>query len=206
MTNPARTTARYGAGDSGAGGDTGGRGAGGRGFCAALGRFVANNPWKVIAAWIVVAVAVIATAPALPTTTNEASFLPGSYESIRAQNLEQQAFPQAGHVDAAAAIIVCARPGGGRLTPADSAKVTSVAAALNGKKIPDILSVTPGPVSPNGLVQTASVAMDNSLVNGNNQDAANAIKTLRADIKPLMTGSNLYEGVTGAAAQQLDSQ
>ncbi|HEX6451314.1 MAG TPA: MMPL family transporter [Trebonia sp.] len=205
MTNPGKTTARYGASEPGAGGGTG-RGTGGRGFFAALGRFVANNPWKVIAAWIVVAVAVIATAPALPTTTNEASFLPSSYESIKAQNLEQQAFPQSGHVDEAAAIIVFARPAGGRLTPADSAKVTSVAAALNGEKIPNILSVTPGPVSPNGLVQTASVAMNNNLVNGNNQDAANAIKTLRADIKPLMAGSTLYEGVTGAAAQQLDSQ
>jgi putative drug exporter of the RND superfamily len=29
---------------------------------------------------------------------------------------------------------------------------------------------------------------------------------LRADIKPLMSGSDLYEGVTGAAAQQLDSE
>ena len=31
-------------------------------------------------------------------------------------------------------------------------------------------------------------------------------KVLRADVKPLMAGTGLTEGVTGAAAQQLDSQ
>ena len=176
------------------------------GLFAALGRIVTRHPWKVIAVWIIAAVAVIATAPALPTTTNEASFLPSSYESIRAQNLQAQAFPQTGHVTAAAAIIVFARSDGARLTPADKAKVASVARTLNDKHITHILSVTADPASPNGLVQTASVAMDNSIVNGSGTQAADAIKVLRSDIKPLVSGSGLYEGVTGAAAQQLDSQ
>jgi len=68
------------------------------------------------------------------------------------------------------------------------------------------VSVTAGPPSPNGLVQTAYVAMSNDLVNGSGTQAADAIKVLRADIKPLVSGAGLYEGVTGAAAQQLDSQ
>ena len=59
------------------------------------------------------------TAPALPTTTNESSFLPSSYESIRAQALETKAFPQASNVTADAAIIVFSRPDGGKLSPAD---------------------------------------------------------------------------------------
>ena len=178
----------------------------GGGPFAALGRVVTRHPWKVIAVWIIVAVAVVATAPKLPTTTNEASFLPSSYESIKAQNLENQAFPQAGKTDAAAAIIVFARSDGGRLTPADKAKVTSIATTLNGRHIASILSVKAGPASANGLVQTADVAMPNSLVNGSGTQAADAVKVLRADIKPLMSGAGLYEGVTGAAAQQLDSQ
>jgi RND superfamily putative drug exporter len=48
--------------------------------------------------------------------------------------------------------------------------------------------------------------MDNSIVNGSGNQAGDAIKVLRDDIKPLMSGSGLYEGVTGSAAQQLDSQ
>jgi RND superfamily putative drug exporter len=178
----------------------------GGGPFAALGRLVTRHPWKVIAVWIIAAIAVVATAPALPTTTNEASFLPSSYESIKAQNLQQQAFPQASHVDDAAAIIVFARSDNGRLTPADEAKVATVATTLNAKNIPNILGIKAGTPSPNGKVQTVSVAMDNSIVNGSGNQAADAVKTLRADIKPLMTGSGLYEGVTGSAAQQLDSQ
>src|SRR5580693_7075760 len=178
----------------------------GGGVFAALGRMVTNHPWRVIAVWIIVAVAVVATAPALPTTSNEASFLPSSYESIKAQNLQDQAFPEAGKVDATAAIIVFARSDHGRLTAADKAKVASVASTLNGRHIANILSVTAGPASPNGLVQTASVAMTNDVVNGSGTQAADAIKILRADLEPLISGAGLYAGVTGAAAQQLDSQ
>src|SRR5271156_6002230 len=156
-------------------------GRGGGGPFAALARFVVRNPWKVIAGWIVVAFIVIATAPALPTTSNESSFLPSSYESIRAQTLQSQAFPQQGHVTADASIIVFSRPDGGPLTTADSAAVTRVAAELNAKHIPNILAVTPGLTSSNKLVQTVYVAMDNSVVNGSGSQAGDAIKVLRTD-------------------------
>jgi putative drug exporter of the RND superfamily len=171
-----------------------------------LGEAVVRHPWRVIALWIVAAVAVIATAPALPTTSNESSFLPKNYESIRAADLQDKAFPQAGHVTAAAAIIVFSRPDRGKLTAADSAKVASIAQALNDKHITNIVSVTAGPPSPNHLVQTALVAMPNSVVNGTGTASADAAKALRADIKPLVAGTGLAEGVTGTAAQQLDSQ
>ena len=106
-----------------------------RGLFAGLGRAVVRHPWRVIALWVIVAVAVIATAPKLPTTASESSFLPGSYESIRAANLQDQAFPQTGHVTGAAAIIVFARADGGRLTAADSAKIAAIAATLDGRHI-----------------------------------------------------------------------
>jgi RND superfamily putative drug exporter len=171
-----------------------------------LGQAVVRHPWRVIALWIVAAIAVIATAPALPTTSNESSFLPSSYESIRAADLQDKAFPQAGHVTAAAAIIVFSRPDHGKLTAADSAKVVSIANALSHKHIQNIVGVVAGPPSPNHLVQTALVAMPNSVVNGSGTAAADAAKALRADIKPLVAGTGLVEGVTGTAAQQLDSQ
>ena len=181
-------------------------GPGGGGFFGALGRFIVHNPWKVIAAWIIVAIAVVATAPALPTTTNESSFLPGKYESIRAQALETQAFPQTSNVTAEAAIIVFSRPDGAALSAADSAKVASVVSRLGAKHIPNILGVAVGPKSPNQLVQLATVAMENSVVNGTSTAAGDAIKVLRADITPLMSGTGLDEGVTGTAASQLDSE
>jgi RND superfamily putative drug exporter len=167
---------------------------------------VVHHPWLTILAWVVAAVAVIATSPGLPTTTNESSFLPKSYESIRAANLQDKAFPQAGHVTASAAIIVFSRADGGKLTPADSAKVRSVAASLGARHIHNIVGVTAGPPSPNREVQTALVAMPSNVVNGSSTPAGDAIKVLRADIKPLVAGTGLHEGVTGSAAQQLDSQ
>jgi hypothetical protein len=63
-------------------GAEGGQARSGSRVFAALGQLVTRHPWRVIGAWIIVAVAVIATAPKLPTTSNEASFLPSSYESI----------------------------------------------------------------------------------------------------------------------------
>ena len=187
-------------------GDPGRPAPAGQGPFAGLGRVVVGHPWWTIVAWVVVAVAVIASSPGLPTTSNESSFLPRSYESIRAADLQDKAFPAAGHVTAAAAIIVFSRAGGGRLTAADSAKVASVASSLDGRHIRNIVGVTAGPRSPNRLVQTALVAMPNDVVNGSGTAAGDAIKVLRADIKPLVAGTGLREGVTGSAAQQLDSQ
>ena len=189
----------------GAGGEAG-AGHAGRGPFAGLGRAVVRHPWRVIALWIVAAFAVIATSPGLPTTTNESSFLPKSYESIRAANLQDKAFPQAGHVTSAAAIIVFARAGGGRLTSTDSAKIATIAQSLTSRNIRNIAGVTAGPPSPNRLVQTALVAMPKSVVNGTGTASADAVKALRSDIRPLVAGTGLTEGVTGTAAAQLDSQ
>src|SRR5581483_1922122 len=92
-----------------------------RGLFAWLGRAVVRHPWRVIALWLVAAAAVILTSPGLPTTSNESSFLPKNYESIRAMDLQQKAFPQTGNVTSAAAIVVFSRADGGPLTAADSA-------------------------------------------------------------------------------------
>ena len=171
-----------------------------------LGRAVVRHPWRVIALWVIAAVAVIATSPGLPTTSSESSFLPSTYESIRAANLQDQAFPQAGHVTSSAAMIVFARADNGRLTGADSARIAAIARSLGSRHIPSIVGITAGAPSPNHLVQTALVAMPDSVVNGSGTAAGDAVKVLRADIKPLMAGTGLTEGVTGSAAQQLDSQ
>jgi RND superfamily putative drug exporter len=177
-----------------------------RGLFAWLGRAVVAHPWRVIALWVVAAIAVIATAPGLPTTTSESSFLPKDYESIRAMNLQDTAFPQTGNVTSSAAIVVFSRTDGGQFTAADSAQVKSIAKSLEAKRIPGIVGITAGPLSPNHLVQTAMVAMPNSVLNAGGNAEDNAIKALRADVKPLVAGTALAEGVTGQAAQNLDSQ
>jgi len=119
----------------------------GRGPFGGLGRAVVRHPWLTILAWVVLAVAVIATAPGLSATTNESSFLPKGYESIQAASLQDKAFPQAGHVTAAAAIIVFSRADGGKLTSADSAKIRSVAASLGARHRPWRRGCHPAPLT-----------------------------------------------------------
>ena len=143
----------------------------GRGLFAWLGRAVVRHPWRVIALWVIAAAAVIMTSPGLPTTTNESSFLPKDYESIRAMDLGDKAFPQAGHVTSAAAIVVFSRADGGKLTAADSAKVAAITKTLDDDHIRNIVSITAGPASPNRLVQTAMVAMPNAVVNSSGNAA-----------------------------------
>ena len=59
----------------------------------ALGRLASRRPWYVIAAWIIFAVAVVGLAPAFKATQDQAEFLPDHYESIKAFNLQDEAFP-----------------------------------------------------------------------------------------------------------------
>ncbi|HEX7162917.1 MAG TPA: MMPL family transporter [Trebonia sp.] len=177
-----------------------------RGLFAWLGRAVVAHPWRVIALWVVAAAAVILTSPGLPTTSNESSFLPKNYESIRAMDLQNKAFPQTGNVTGAAAIIVFSRADGAKLTAADSAKVAAITKTLDARHIPGIVSVAAGPESQNHLVRSAMVAMPNSVINGSGDASDNAVKALRADLKPLVAGTHLAEGVTGQAAQSLDSE
>src|SRR3546814_18806774 len=83
---------------------------------AALGRFISRHPWYVIATWIVLAVVVVATAPALTSTTDESEFLPDHYQSIKAAELQEKAFPNA---TTPAALLASEREDGEKLTEAD---------------------------------------------------------------------------------------
>jgi len=58
-----------------------------------LGRLATRHPWSVIIGWFVVSGVIIATAPRLSATSDQSEFLPSKYESIRAANLQTEAFP-----------------------------------------------------------------------------------------------------------------
>ncbi|GGV49572.1 putative membrane protein [Streptomyces spectabilis] len=167
---------------------------------SALGRFVVRRPWWVILAWVVAAAAVISLAPKLTSSTDEASFLPGHYESIRASDLQERDFPQQENIGA---IIVFQRSDGRQLTPADSAGVTRVSKDLQAKQVEDVQAVTPGEVSPNKRVQTAVVAMP-KITNPEDTKQQDAVEQLRKDLRAELKGTGLSAGITGSAAQALD--
>jgi putative drug exporter of the RND superfamily len=167
-----------------------------------LGRLATRHPWLVILGWIVVSVVVIATAPKLSATSDQSEFLPKHYESIQAANLQAEAFPQQNGVGA---ILVFDRQDGKPLTAADSAEVTKVADGLQGKLASTFAGITTQPPSKNKLVQIAVVGIAKDR-NAYDTAATDGAKQLRVDAQALVKGSDLRLGVTGAAAQALDSQ
>ncbi len=169
---------------------------------AALGSFVARRAWFVIAGWVVAAVAIIMTAPALQSTQDESEFLPAHYESVKALTLQQEAFPLRGEIGA---IIVLDREDRQRLNPADQADVASIAKDLGSKKYDTFGQFTAGPVSQNGLVQAIFVSMKPGK-DAFDVPATEDAKQLRKDLAPLVEPTELRSGVTGPAAQGLDSQ
>ena len=93
---------------------------------AKLGHAVAHHPWWVIAAWVVAAALIVPFAPALEVNSDQTSFLPDSYESVKADEVAAAAFPRA---QASSAIFVARREDRGELTRADQSKVATIAAS-----------------------------------------------------------------------------
>jgi putative drug exporter of the RND superfamily len=169
-----------------------------------LARTVTNHPWRVIVSWVVAAVALIAFAPSLDDVTNsdQADFLPGSYESVQAQRLTERAFGTA--ADATATVVVT-RPDGGALTAADQNVVENVAQGINAARIDRVTTAVAGPqtLAPNQRVQLVSVGLQ-----GRADDPAllDAVQRVRDVTRPIVTESGLRYGVTGDVAMILDNQ
>jgi RND superfamily putative drug exporter len=170
----------------------------------ALGRFVVRNPLKVILAWVVVAVAVVAFSPRLTDIINadQTSFLPDSYESVQAQQLAEQAFPQA---SGSTVIGVVKRADGGPLTDADVQRTQRLARRLSAAGIDRVAAAQTAPqaVSPNRSVQLVTVALQ-----GTPQDEAvvAALGQVRQRSAEALAGSGLRIGYTGDVALFADSE
>jgi putative drug exporter of the RND superfamily len=169
---------------------------------ARLGRLIVAHPWRVIATWIVAAIVIVATAPTLPTSSQESDFLPSHYESIQALDLQAKAFPAA---FTPSVIAVVSRQDGKALSDADSAKVTQLAKGIEGRHIPNVERVVAGEPSPNHLVQTVALQMPD-LTQSNQEALMDSVEQLRNELKPLVQGSGLRVETTGQVAQSYDQR
>ena len=167
----------------------------------ALGRIASRRPWFIILAWLVFVVLVVALAPPFKATNDQADFLPRHYESIKAAELQQEAFPQDNTIGA---IVVFDRKDGEKLTEEDQAQVAEVVQGLDGNLEPAFVSITAGPPSENGLVQLAVVGLSEDAT-GYDTQSFDAVKALRKDLDEAVTGDLRY-GVTGNAAASYDQQ
>lgn len=166
-----------------------------------IGRTVVRHPVWTIVAWVIAAVAIVLTAPNLPSNSDESSFLPSSYESIKAMNVQEKAFPQA---FTPAAIVLYQRTDGKPLTTADQADAARITTALGDKKIDQVQKVVKGSVSKDARYETALVQMDKKSAGQPKQ--GDAAKALRDDSTQLAKGTALKVQVGGQAAQTLDQQ
>ncbi|WP_250403673.1 MMPL family transporter, partial [Streptomyces cellostaticus] len=166
-----------------------------------IGNAVVRHPVWTIVAWLIAAVAIVATAPGLPSNSDESSFLPKSYESIRAADLQQKAFPS---TFTPSAIALYQRTDGGRLTDADKQDVARITAELGKKHIDQVQKVVPGQPSKDGRYDLTLVQMDSR--KAGQPEQAEAARVLREDVKQLAKGTHLEVKLGGSAAQALDQQ
>ncbi|WP_181795117.1 MMPL family transporter [Streptomyces sp. WELS2] len=166
-----------------------------------IGNAVVRHPIWTIVAWLIAAVAIVATAPSLPSNSDESSFLPKSYESIKAADLQQKAFPSA---FTPSAIALYQRTDGGKLTAADEKDVARITTELGKKHIDQVQKVVPGPPSKDGKYTMTLVQMDSK--NAGQPKQADAAKELREQAKELAKGTHLDVRLGGSAAQALDQQ
>ncbi|MFE2867441.1 MMPL family transporter [Embleya sp. NPDC059259] len=165
-----------------------------------LGRLVVHNPWKVIAAWLIAAVALVMFAPKLSDLTNQdqASFLPNKYESVQAQKLAEKAFPQSTEQTA---LLVFKRGDGKNLTPADKDRVKEISGRLGAAGVEHVSKVEAGDAKDR-------IALATAYIKGDQQDkfVNEALKELRDKAKPLVEGSDLKLGFTGGVAINVDNE
>ncbi|WP_243056728.1 MMPL family transporter [Nocardioides sp. SR21] len=177
---------------------------------AALGRLTSRRPWFVIAAWVVIAIAVVSLAPALETTQEESEFLPDHYESIQAFDIQEEKFPGA---TSPAALIVFEREDGGSLTAEDQATIDQIAQDLGPELgaetfVQEVVTVGPDGepnLSEDGLVQIGIVGLAEDAT-GYDPKAYEDAEAMRDDLADLTEGSGLSATTTGSVPQGLDSQ
>ncbi|MCB5182194.1 MMPL family transporter [Streptomyces antimicrobicus] len=167
-----------------------------------IGRLAVRRPWLTIAAWIVLTVATVMLAPKLPSTTDQAEFLPSKYETVQVMEVEERAFPRE---EQPAATIVFKRSDGGKLAESDQAVVAKVAADLTAKNYAGIKQVVTGPpmLSPNGEIMLAAVTATSK--NVFTQEIFDSVKQMRLDAREQLGNGPLSMGITGQAASAVDS-
>ncbi len=169
----------------------------------AVARLAVGHPWVVIGGWVVASVVIIVASPNLSdyTTSNNEAFLPGSYESVQAQNVANQKFPEQ---SGASGAIVVSREDRAPLSSSDQSKVQALAGSLTSDHIPAVNSVDASPqfLSSNKKVYLVHVAFKGQ---PGQADVNAAVGSIRHDSASFLAGSGLTSGLTGSAAIQVDT-
>lgn len=167
----------------------------------ALGRMVSRRPWYVVGTWIVLAVLIFAFAPGLKSTTDQSDFLPKHYESIKATQTLQKAFPQQ---QDSGATIVFDRTDAQPFTGADKATIATVTGEL---KLGSAFTQASPPQYPTGIGAPKVAIVNIGLakgVTGQKQSDLDQVGTMRTALTELTSGTGLRAQTTGTLPQSYD--
>ncbi|WP_217915308.1 MMPL family transporter [Miltoncostaea marina] len=169
-----------------------------------IGAIVAAHPWRVIAVWVLAFALVVPFAPTLADVSNsdQTSFLPADRESVQAQEVADEHFPDA---SGATSVLVVDRADGGPLTAADRARVGALAERLAGAGIPAVTGAVTGAeqVAPDGTVQLVHVAFDGLATD---DPVTEAVAEVRDEVAAALSGGGLRSQLGGEAATVVDTE
>lgn len=171
---------------------------------AKLANFLVRKRWWVLAVWLIAAIAIVALSPNITTieSDDQTSFLPSSYESVKAETIAKQVSKQS---DAPTDIIVFKNKTHTALSTADQQKITAVVSALSKQHLShvDTIFTSPLQLSKDQTVQLATI-----IYNGKEQDTAviNSVKTVRDALSKQVSGSDVQAAVTGGESISYDTQ
>jgi len=171
-----------------------------------LGKFIAKNRWWVIGTWVVISVVISLFAPKLSsvTSSDQTSFLPGTYESVQAQKIGEKAFPQSRDDTE---ILLVQRRDGGKLTAGDHTAIQALADNLQAAHLKKVVAVSTSSadtnVSKDGTAQMVQITAKGQAT-GDQKDVA-FVKAVRAKVAELTAGTGLKAGLTGNIAINADS-
>lgn len=168
-------------------------------------QLVIRHRRAVLAVWLVASFAIVPFAPRLTDVTNsdEASFLPDSYESVKASRLAASAFPESA---GATGILVFSRTDGAPMEKADHRAANRVAGQVAGSGIALVEGIRTGnrnQLSPDGRLQLAQVAFRGDSGDDAVMDAAGEVRDATS---AALRGTALKAGLTGDAAIRLDDR
>jgi putative drug exporter of the RND superfamily len=168
-----------------------------------ISELVIAHPWRVIATWVVLGAVVVAVAPDLSayTSNNNSSFLPSSYQSVKALEAAEKYFPPLAQ---ASGLIVVSATDGNTLSSSDESRIGGLVKSLSSDHIPAVSSVTSSPayLSENKKVQLVQVVFEGQAgTSGPNE----AVPKVREETDSFLAGSGLRGQLTGNAAISVDS-
>ena len=151
---------------------------------------------------IVIAV-IVPLAPKLSevTSADQGSFVPGKYESAKANVVATKHFAAG---SGASAMFVVRRTDRSKLTSTDRARVEKLVRDLKSASIPRVTAVTTSgqQISPNERAQLVTIGFKGV---ADEKPVQDAVKTLRLKAQASLSGSDLSTLLTGEAAIQTDT-